>query len=653
MPERTQATDVLVDGSTFLGAGMDSFTAPWALPSAQYHYGENVVCRGGVVQTRPGTIISLLLPTGILQGAAFFRPQSGEPIFICAVNGAIYRSSYPYKSYTRVAGLQFSPTSRFVEFMQCVQSTDYTADGVPFALQLPRSVMIIQDGNSRAGYFDGITARHLNPEPSTGTTTVQGYDETKIGLHMAWCANRLWVARGTQVYASDYGNPTKFTESQYLNEGRAFYFPTDVTGLFALTNPNALLVFCEDSTHTLQAAVPDRTTWVSVPNFQDVLFPGIGCVAHRTLTYQYGYLWWLSRGGVISLDSSYNAQRSSRLDYVDKQMLFSKALLSQDLSQSCAGFYENFLMFSVPSGSRDNRHTWVLDQSSADGASAWSGVWTGWNPTQWLQVSADGYPRMYFTSRDYDGCNRLWQAFHPSRTDNGAPIDCCLITKMYDFRNVDLKRFLHAEVDVVEMLGPVSCMVCRSGEAGSWKRVAAWEMNATNGAINPQWLPGYNPIISHRVQVRSGMRTGADNGISTLCTPCNVESETLEVRQKYFMLMIAWSGRMGVASHRLFARSDPRPPDDAACVPDENGQRSVNVFGCSSFTGISGYFPFEVYSSVQTEMVTCPSTGESVAVSGYAYSFISQRNADYKATWQSLLGGRAVLTCPEDPLLLT
>jgi hypothetical protein len=96
---------------------------------------------------------------------------------------------------------------------------------------------MMQDGVTRAAFWDGSISRHLNPTPSTLTDangerlTQVGLDETFIGLWMKWSGNRLWVSRDGMLFASDIGNPLKFTEAQYLNEGRAFYLPGECTGM--------------------------------------------------------------------------------------------------------------------------------------------------------------------------------------------------------------------------------------------------------------------------------------------------------------------------------------------------------------------------------------------------------------------------------------
>ena len=155
----------------------------------------NTVCRGGHYQTRPGTKILACLAGDNMQGSTFFVPSNGgAPAHIVAIDGKIFVAQSPFRDYVQLNGLQFFPQSKNVSFTVCEQSTDFTAGGDFYFLAQPKTVVIMQDGITRAAYWDGVTAAHINPTPSPTTVTVEGFDGTRIGLWSVWSNNRGLVA---------------------------------------------------------------------------------------------------------------------------------------------------------------------------------------------------------------------------------------------------------------------------------------------------------------------------------------------------------------------------------------------------------------------------------------------------------------------------
>ncbi len=63
------AVDLKIDGDDSFSFGMDSYTMPSKLLPGQYAYSMNTICRGGMVQTRPGSkTMPIHIPRGNLQG---------------------------------------------------------------------------------------------------------------------------------------------------------------------------------------------------------------------------------------------------------------------------------------------------------------------------------------------------------------------------------------------------------------------------------------------------------------------------------------------------------------------------------------------------------------------------------------------------------
>ena len=336
--------------------GMDSGTNPALIGRTQYFQSMNTVNKGGLIQTRPGFRTVFGLPCNHTQGIRLFKPVDEPEYLVIAVDGKIYTSKAPFKEYQRLDGIQFDPRARFVVFSNTVQTSDYDEKGLLFFLDKPKNVLIMQDGFNRAAFWDGRTARHLNPTQSFQELTVRGLDETPIGLWMEWAGNRLWVSRGNQVFASDFGNPLKFTETQYLAEGRSFYMPEEVTGMVQPTGDSELIVFGENTKTTLQANIQDRTQWLSTADFQETDF-NIGCVAGKSIIKTFGQTWWFSKFGLVNQNVAVRLNEDSRFTPLDNQMSISKFNISKKQNVICGGVYENYILMSVPSGSKLNKHT--------------------------------------------------------------------------------------------------------------------------------------------------------------------------------------------------------------------------------------------------------------------------------------------------------
>lgn len=575
----------MIAGSAYLVGGCDSYTQPTALGPTEVVMGMNVTCRGGSYRTRPGTRILANLSGDNAQGGTFFVPTNGgTSAYVVAVDGKIYVAGAPYRTFIQLAGLQFNPLSRFVNFTICEQSTDYDVGGNLYFLAVPKTILIMQDGVTRAAYWDGVTHGHIDPTPSGGLITAPGYDGTMIGLWSVWSNNRLWVSRANQVFASDIGNPLKFTEAQYINEARAFYLAGDCTGMIETPDKDGILAFTEKDATLFLSSIQDRTVWLDTPNFQKTVLPSSGCVAPRSLINQYGLTWWFSSTGLQNLNSAMNQNVSSKIDYQDNEMAISKQGIGQDMSRVTAGNYENYLMMSVPSGDPYNRHTWVLDQQPFEGgANSWPGYWTGWRPLQWSKAVVGGRERVFFISRDYDDVNRLWEAFLPDRQDNGCAITCSLQTKQENFGTMLRKKFNFSRAYVSQMLGHVAFRWWLLPEHGSPYDIGHKDMIATPGQVYNNYSyggtdPNDNLMRPNRSQSR--IIVSEDMPVpSPDCTTCGVERKDTDNEDYAFGLFMVWSGDMAVSAYQIYVLTDTEP-ERGRCEDDETGPRSVNFNGC-------------------------------------------------------------------------
>ena len=339
--------------------GMNSLADPERVRVGAYSRGWNVVSRGGAVSCRPGFKQRLQLPTGTLQGMTMFHPTGGEPVLLFVVSGIVYFSYAPFDGYSVIPSVVFDSEAPKVSFCQTEQAVVRNSDNSLTFLDKPRSLMIMQDGRSAPAYWDGAAGGHIH-----------GADNTPGGEEMVWCADRLWVSRGNQLFASDIYNPISFWEGQYIGPTGigSFVLPAQITALSKVpsTDSPIVLVFTEHATTALKTYVRDRSAWATTANFQTEILPDIGCVSARSVAVSLGQLWWYSKDGVTSLDMAQTTYTTAVRKLVDQNMELSKSQLDSNQTQIAAVVFDGYLLVSVPFEGKRNQHTWVLDLEGAD-----------------------------------------------------------------------------------------------------------------------------------------------------------------------------------------------------------------------------------------------------------------------------------------------
>lgn len=620
-------------GSSSLVMGCDSYTSPAELGETELIMAQNCTVRGGICQTRPGSASLLCQPDGNNQGFITFTPDNGVAHHVFVIDGLVYVSAAPFKSYRRLTNLKFSPSAKYIAWAVCLKSTDYDNEGVLFSLENPYSVLIMQDGLTRAAYWDGGNSGHINPASPDfpdNTDNIPGFNGTPIGLWMIWSGNRLWVSRGNQIYAGDIGNPLKFTETLYLNEARAFYLSGPCTGMIEIPSDNAgakgFIAFTANNGTSFQSYIQDRTLWLSTPLFQNTILPNIGNVAPRSLITQYGLNWWFGPRGLTNINSALRQNITSRIDYQDNEMFSSKAYLGPDLSMIAGCFYENYLMMSVPSGDVRNRHTWVLDQAPFNNnAPAWPGIWTGWRPVEWSRAIINGSERVFFSSVDYDGKNRIWEAMLPERRDNGCAITCYAQLRDHAAGNLDLKQYDWSKFFLSQIYGDVDLSVYVASTKGGYQLQKTMHLAANEGQIfsDTEYSEAGPFMVGNRPQSRI-IRTPS-NPVDNECNACGVESNEGNMIDYAFSHLIVWSGQMGIKAYQLHMREAPER-QDGDCEEDEVGPRTLNESGCS---GLSLFVDGQILQKyeVTAEGATQTSAAQNVYIRYTAVSYISMVNA--------------------------
>jgi len=578
--------------------GVDSYTHFTRIGKGFLCWGVNIVNRGGLLQTRPGKKLILNLPiSGIPQGCCLFRPTPsfGNECLVFAVGGNIYMSRYPFKDYQLVGGVGFDPQAKIVRFCAGKKVSALAPDGTLSLLSQPYNVLIIQDGMTAAGVFDGAgpNAYHIyGGAPGYGT---------QMGLHMAWSGNRLWVAREDSLFASDFLDPLTFSESTYLATADNFKLPFACNGLIETPDERTLLAFCETAIVSFQSSIADRQMWQQVTDFMKVIVPDTGSVSPRSIYNQFGTTWFLSEFGFTNLNMAQGEAGTDRIPPKDTEMMRSKDNLSADRSGACGVAFESFALLSVPSGSNLNHHTWVMDAapqarlgsqitmfSPLMGTVSWAGVWTGTYPIEYACDIVQGETRCFSLCKNdarFNGSHlNIWEDFVGQRHDyTGTPIACVAELRCFDL-GTDRFTFRNVEVDLAEIWGEVHFEIWYAGIRGNYVKIGEKVIEAEIGIFRPELVIQYdnNPLTdtilenwrSQTRTIRSEEVTGAPEENVDFGPLCGPESKYQQNIDKGFQLLFRWTGACGIRQVRLYA--DPFPePRIGACEEDESTR--VNV----------------------------------------------------------------------------
>jgi hypothetical protein len=588
--------------------GVNSNKLPWILPDTEYVWSENTVNRGGVIQTRPGVKTSLTIPGNNPQGCILFKINNpnytGLPdqyVMVLAIDGNIYAVPYPWITPTNldfsqwlVPNLSFAPDAAQIIFCIAKQSATLSTSG-DIVIVPTYNVLMIQDGTNPCGYYDGVNSGQLTEDAPAL--------QTPIGTWMAWSGDRLWVARGATVLAGDIGNPLSFTERLNTSEGLAgdFHYDDDITALTnsqGQSNQSALIVFTSKTTNSIQSQITDRTLWKTTTNFQQVIYPSLGCIAGKSIANLNGLLYWYASGGLVSSDSAARYYLTSEIHYKDNKMARCKQNLAPDLGLICTASFENYLLVSVPYGDTYNANTMVMDSQilEIDGQStpfnSWQGVWTGFRPVDWTSDFLQNQYRIFFLSFDYQSSNgsfiHLWEAFQPQRYDQYEytdsnnvlqlaqnPIYCSWETKQYGDL-MDLKKFIYAEMDAVELGGVVNVKINYAGQHGTFNQLQLTQICAQidlSGVTDPTATLLYNRLGQLRKQYRRFITNSAPD-IDPRAQYV-VETYTSPNIDKVFSLYVQWCGQMAIEAIRVFA--DPYAETSQGVQTPVNPENEVNM----------------------------------------------------------------------------
>lgn len=648
---------IMIQGGVYQGRGIgwplgvDSFSSPLFVHELQVRWTHDAVNQGGSWQTRPGYRTRSTFDTTV-GGAARdwwashdrpvvhpqmlvrFQPTGGGEQLVFAVSGSVFWSAVnpdgTLGAPTLIPSFQFNPNADLLVGTRCVQSA--TIVNGQYANNIaPRNLLVIQDGANRAGIWDGLIGTHMNPVkmtqagPGGSTLYPEAYNQTRIGLWMAWSGNRLWVANGKNVYASDLNDPTHFTEELRLDSVPVMTFPDDVSGMTdrgtSGTNRSQVVVFTRNSTWTIwsgiQARLPTDTPvqnqgWAFTPDFLAKIFDGVGCTAGKSVVVHRGLLYWKSQGGLVLFDSTNTVNSTQNLPPIDNEMAYSKLRVSpssegEDLT--CAGKLGSYVWWSVPVGRvTDGRRycgqTQVLDRQTtivrstgisgafSAGTTGWQGVWTGIRPVEWANVNAGGVERTYALSLDASGVVRIWEAFQANRADNGHQIPWYVETRVHPVQPTifEYANFQHFRILLDQIYGNLSVEGYWRGLRGNFHRLLNTTITATPGSVLTPVAPNApitttTPFFSFGLQSRTVI-SETQKHTQTDCTSQNVESQYQDVKDHAFSLAFRFRGRGALTGYVFFADTGTDNTEGSATGKptgvNENGFNMVPEGDCPS-----------------------------------------------------------------------
>jgi hypothetical protein len=291
----------------------------------------------------------------------------------------------------------------------------------------------------------------------------------------------------------------------------------------------------------------------------------------------------------------------------------------------------------------------VLDNSAAesllaDVGATWSGYWVGTRPVEWVYGMVAGKERIFYVSKDYDGQNRLWEAFTDDREDGGGcPITWAFATRGYFGLTAGLnyppgrdKVFCYADLAIAEARGNVDIAAfVAGGTRGQFRKVLEKRIIANRGSLRYDEVLGTDSVLyalkpQSRIVRTEDVREKPENTLSS----CPVERDILENTDDCFQLLVVGMGHAGVRWIRAFAQS-ANEDLSGRCEANETEYNAVRFDGASSkdehwsdvnaaLSVAADYFP-------STQVVTLEQRGFQAIGTGTTSSVISQAAADRAA----------------------
>lgn len=458
------------DGCSDWSGGQDYGRNGRLIAANQYVQGENAVCRGGNITTRPairemkvnvrtdlyydangdsttdtslqnGSALTWL--NGLFQGALYYDPTLGEDCFVVSVSGRLFQI-IPRRTTADLVEIPLDRQNRgSIPIVYMVQADRF---------------LVLQDGEGKPVIYDGVTARR------------SGKDEVPVGTIMTYGMGRLVVVGNNMkdiefgdLFGSHEGDPSlsvlKFTETNFLTEGGTASIPFSMGHIEAMgfypqqdtsMGQGELLVFAEKGMASFFLSLP-RDQW-KTSAFQRMGLLEIGARGHRSFTPVNGDIWFRSGDG-------WRAYRQARAEakgwfqlphstevgnYVDVE---TESLLTYGSSIR----FNNRLIATVtpyPNQGKPYHKGMVsldFDVLSSFGQAtrpSWDGHWNGVKITQLVEGNFNGQHRAFAFGINENGENALYEFREDEHADANyltshpveKPITSSVVPRTFNFQ---------------------------------------------------------------------------------------------------------------------------------------------------------------------------------------------------------------------------
>jgi hypothetical protein len=524
--------------------GVNSAVRPDLIGPNQVSWAMNATVRDGKPRTRTALVQRAFLPNGRVQGAGFFNVGNGEIILM--IGGRPYRITATGDNFTT----------------QALELPWYNSTTLPTAWMCETSgYFVIQDGESAPIIYNGGSIRRSDIFNN----------EVPIGRQMAYGNGRLAVAvAGHNLKVGDItdgdGSELLFTETNYLSNGGAFFYPNEITALAFLPSNNtttgygSLMVFGLRSTDSLRLEITQRDLWSTIPGFQVVVLDNIGACSQMSIVRVNQDLYWRdAKGEVRSLRSAAAAADSPGNSSISREVSRIVDFETDNwLTQSGGMFFDNRIFFlSSPFLSDDNVTAFqnIISLDAAPLATmrskappAYDGVWNGAQFTRMVKGMFNGVERGFVISSDADGLNRLWEFVPGQRTDiyltdgtTMAKADSRIVSQV-EFRRFgmdepnQLKRLTRADIYPSEIEGDVNVkLYWRVGNTDQWffcdEVDFCAQMTDGTSTVPHDWK---NLRAQTRLQIRSFTFPQEVNDVFKLSTTVGYD----------FQIRLVWTGNL-------------------------------------------------------------------------------------------------------------
>ena len=456
-----------------------------------------------------------------IQGADDEIAFDGNVSFRGGVNSVSRPSMLNEDEVSDLVNMVIDPVGRVVTRAGCTYPTNTPGNNVVRGMQYfdtSTSEFLMVSANGALYAWDGALRQTVSGFSSGGG----------VNISMAQFGGKLYVTNGTNVYEWD-GNISNAASTvantpacslMCAHAGRMFYLTgTDTILPSNLNNPattgwlsfrigqgegseivgwqpwhnNILVVLKRNSIYMLDASPVNPTGAVVTSSAEfpiELISPGIGCVAGKSIASVGNDVYFLSDDGVRSVARTQSEKQVGTSPPLSTpiQPLIDRINWAY-ANTACATHHNNRYMLAVPLDSATSPNC-LLVMNVLTGK--WEGCWTGWQPVEFCETFFAGRRKLHFGG--IDGKVGEFLDWKPETamsdtdyTDSGTPIQSSLTTRSYTHGSMlHLKTGFGLVVDFSRSLALASIDILQ--DEGAPQRL--WSGATSLGSVRlPVFLP--------------------------------------------------------------------------------------------------------------------------------------------------------------------